>query len=179
VSGSMLAVRPSIRTPIGAIAHPPLPSLPATYVHPGQIVVSEAPGVLTTILGSCVAVCLNDPKLRIGGLNHYLLPIDSPSDELAGRYAPSAIEQLIAEMRAQGAAMNRMVAHIVGGAAVLAAFGREGQQHLGMRNVAIAREYMSRYRIPVASLDVGGTRGRKLMFAPRDGATCVHLIGQR
>lgn len=175
----MTAIRSGMRTPLGVAAmRTPIPTLPATYVHPGQVVVSDEPGSLTTILGSCVAVCLHDPKIRVGGLNHFLLPLEAPSEELAGRYAPTAITQLVELMQLQGAAVNRMIAHIVGGAAVLAAFGKAGQQHLGMRNVAIAREMMARYRIPVASFDVGGTRGRKLMFVPLNGVTSVHLIGK-
>lgn len=183
MSGSMTAIRAAMRTPLGmpqvpSQLPPHVPALPAMYVHPGQVVVSDEPGSLTTILGSCVAVCLHDPKIRVGGLNHFLLPMESPSEELVGRYAPTAISQLVELMQLQGAAVNRMVAHIIGGAAVLAAFGRPGQQHLGMRNVAIAREMMAQYRIPVASFDVGGTRGRKLQFVPRSGVTCIHLIGK-
>ena len=46
----------------------------AVYLHPGQVFVSPDPAVVTTILGSCVAVCVFDPVLRVGGTNHYLLP---------------------------------------------------------------------------------------------------------
>lgn len=153
-----------------------IPALPLTYVHPGQIAVSEGPGALATILGSCVAVCLYDPKLRLGGLNHYLLPNQGASPDVAGRYGPVAIAQLVNEMCVQGAAMQRLVAHIVGGAAVLAAFTGE-RQHLGLRNAQLARDMMASYGIPVLSSDVGGNRGRKLLFAPRDGTLAVKLIG--
>ena len=44
------------------------------YLHPGQVFVSPDPTEVTTILGSCVAVCVFDPVLRLGGTNHYLLP---------------------------------------------------------------------------------------------------------
>ena len=154
----------------------PVPALPATYVHPGQVAISDEPGVLTTILGSCVAVCLHDPALRVGGINHYLLPSESKSADVASRYGPVAITQLVESMLGYGASPRRMTAQIVGGAAVLAAFGNE-VNHLGMRNAQLAREMMARYGIPVIGEDVGGSRGRKLNFSPRDGLIHVRMIG--
>jgi chemotaxis protein CheD len=153
-----------------------VPALPATYVHPGQIAVSGGNEAFTTILGSCVSVCLHDPKLGIGGLNHFLLPMACPPEQMPGRYGPTAMAQLMSTMLANGAVPQRLVAHVIGGASVLAAFGTDGN-HLGMRNVAIARDYLHAQRIPVVSLDVGGTRGRKLVFSPREGLPYIHLIG--
>ncbi len=153
-----------------------IPALPVTYVHPGQIAVSSSPGALATILGSCVAVCLYDPRLRLGGLNHYLLPNHGAAPDFAGRYGPVAIAQLVNEMCLQGASIKRLQAHIVGGAAVLAAFTGE-RQHLGLRNAQLAREMMAEYGIPVVSSDVGGNRGRKLLFAPREGTISIQVIG--
>jgi chemotaxis protein CheD len=153
-----------------------VPSLPATYVHPGQIVVSGGHEGFTTILGSCVSVCLHDPKLGLGGLNHFLLPMACPPEQMPGRYGPTAMSQLLNAMLANGAVQQRLVAHVVGGASVLAAFGSDGN-HLGMRNVTVARDFLAAHRIPVLSIDVGGTRGRKLIFTPRDGLTYINLIG--
>jgi chemotaxis protein CheD len=167
------------RTPRGTMItewEQPIAALPATYVHPGQVAVSGDAGVLTTILGSCVAVCLHDPTLRIGGLNHYLLPSASTSADVASRYGPVAIAQLVEGMLAQGGSTKRMTAQIVGGAAVLAAFGNE-RNHLGMRNAQLASEMMADYGIPVIGTDIGGNRGRKLMFSPRDGQIHIRLIG--
>jgi len=153
-----------------------LQALPAVYVHPGQQLVSADVGVLTTILGSCVAVCLHDAKLRVGGLNHFLLPNKCGPGDVAGRYAPSAIEELVDGMLACGCAQTRLVAQIVGGASVLAAFG-ESKDHLGLKNVAAAHDVLASYGIPIIGADTGGTRGRKLVFAPRDGATFVQRLG--
>jgi chemotaxis protein CheD len=167
------------RTPHGTLIQQwdqPLAALPATYVHPGQIAISAEAGVLTTILGSCVAVCLHDPRVRVGGLNHYLLPNQADSPEVASRYGPLAITQLVEGMLCHGAQVKRMTAQIFGGAAVLAAFSDE-RNHLGMRNARLARDMMADYGIPVTGSDVGGNRGRKLMFSPRDGTTHVQLIG--
>jgi chemotaxis receptor (MCP) glutamine deamidase CheD len=164
-------------TPSHAVTPVRGPAAQPQYVHPGQIVVSDGPDSFVTILGSCVAVLLHDPKLCLGGLNHYLLPQECTSPELSGRYGPSAIAQLIATMYAYGASPQRLVAHVVGGASVLAAFHGD-KPHLGIRNIGVARELLALHRIPIVSADVGGTRGRKLAFSPRDGLLAIHMIGQ-
>ena len=177
MSLALAPYRVAVHAPVASRLTPAsLQALPAAYVHPGQLVVSAAPGVLTTILGSCVAVCLHDPKLRIGGLNHFLLPTKCGPGDVAGRYAPSAIEELLERMLECGSRQTRLVAQIVGGASVLAAFG-EAKEHLGLKNVAAAREALASYGIPIIGADTGGTRGRKLVFAPRDGATLVQQLG--
>ena len=174
----MTALALLLRPPAGA-ANPraatilPLPSI---YVHPGQVAVSDQPGVITTILGSCVAVCLCDPVARIGGMNHYLLPGSSAATEPAARYGIAAIRELYESMVRRGALAGRMHAQIFGGAAVLAAFNSDAN-HLGARNVSLARTMLADYGVRVLSEDVLGERGRKLVFSPRDGATQVQLIG--
>ena len=81
---------------------------------------------------------------------------------VAGRYAPSAIEALIEQLLSCGSPQTRLVAKVVGGASVLAAFG-ESKEHLGLKNVAAALETLASYGIPVIGTDTGGTRGRKLV----------------
>jgi chemotaxis protein CheD len=147
------------------------------YVHPGQLASGRGPQPLATILGSCVAVCLHDPVAGVGGLNHFVLPECPDGGEHSSRYARGAIAQLLQRLIAQGTRERRIVARLVGGASVLAAFG-EGEEHLGLRNVRMAEAILAERRIPVISSDVGGTRGRRLLFHPRDGAHEVTLLGR-
>jgi chemotaxis protein CheD len=153
----------------------PMPPLPTTYVHPGQLVTSNGAGVLSTILGSCVAVCLHDAQERIGGINQFLWPTVGAELDQPGRYGPTAIDELVRRMVRDGANRERLTATIVGGASVLAAF--DDAEHLGMRNVATARAGLARHKIKIVGADVGGRRGRKLQFSPRDGQVHVQLIG--
>jgi chemotaxis protein CheD len=43
-------------------------------VVPGEFYVTPHDEVLTTVLGSCVSVCMRDPDTGVGGMNHFLLP---------------------------------------------------------------------------------------------------------
>jgi chemotaxis protein CheD len=176
VNAVLETVRPAPRA-IVRESHAPsaVTAVPAIYIHPGQIAVSNGFGVFSTILGSCVSVCLHDGRLGLGGINHYLLPSGGAEAEQPGRYGPTAIDELVRAMAERGGRRDQMVAYIVGGASVLAAF--DTPDHLGMRNVGVARNALAEHRIPVIGVDVGGSRGRKLTFSPRDGQANVRLIG--
>ena len=85
------------------------------YLHPGQFTVAVAPCTITTILGSCVAVCLFDPVARIGGLNHFLLP-RAPGKNNSLRFGNVAVPRLIEAMVECGAVKRRLQAKVIGGA---------------------------------------------------------------
>lgn len=128
---------------------------------------------MKTILGSCVAVCLWDGALGLGGINHFLLPTWSagpvpPSD----RFGDVATARLIALMRARGCA--QLKAKVFGGACVLEALRRS--DHLGVKNAAAALEALAAAAVQVVDVDVGGSRGRKLTFRIQDGATSVTTL---
>ena len=142
------------------------------YLAPGRLYASGEDVQVTTILGSCVAVCLWDPQAEVGGVNHFLLPSGTPASP---RFGDSAVALLIGEVLERGAHRGRLTAKIFGGACVLEAF-RADEWSLGARNVEIAREQLEAACIPVVGEDVGGDRGRKLVFHVRTGAAWVRPI---
>ncbi len=149
--------------------------LPGVYLHPGQLFVTIEPAVVTTILGSCVAVCLWDTVLGIGGINHYLLPTGLKNSTTALRYGNVAIEQLLTKLSRAGANLTSLRAKLFGGACVLDAM-RGKETHLGDKNVEIARKTLQEAGIPVVASDVGGSRGRKLIYYPHDGSALIKLL---
>ncbi|MGH7677993.1 MAG: chemotaxis protein CheD [Gemmatimonadaceae bacterium] len=150
--------------------------LPQVYLHPGQTYVTTDASAITTILGSCVAVCLFDARAKIGGINHFLLPDQSSDPATLARYGPSATQLLLDQMIALGARAETMTARLVGGANVLSAF--RVNPPLGERNALSAEEVLTAAGVLVSSRDVGGTNGRKLVFLPCEGTTFVKLIGR-
>lgn len=143
-------------------------------------VVSEPEVVISTVLGSCVAVCLHDGIARIGGMNHFLLP--QPGKDRAGSsdrsgssdraassaaaqcYGVHSMELLINEMMKRGANRQRLRAHIYGGANIF-----NGLAAIGEANAQFARRFMEMEGIPVGHMDLGGTQARKVEFRPFDG----------
>ena len=144
------------------------------YLHPGQIFVSAERSAVTTILGSCVAVCLYDPYIKVGGVNHFLLPFDSGEGQ-AERFGNRAVDLLIDRLLALGSGRERLRVKLFGGACVLDAF-RDRQNHLGTQNVQVAREMLTAAEIPIVSADVEGRRGRKLIFHTDDGSAWIKSL---
>jgi chemotaxis protein CheD len=138
------------------------------YLYPGQLIVTKETSLVTTILGSCIAVCLWDVQSWIAGINHYLLPSNPLRGQFDARYGNTATEQLIEQMLSHGAAVSRLTAKLVGGAAVMTAFSAR-QKSIGEQNAEVAREVLTKFGIPIVAEQVGGQRGRKLLFHTGNG----------
>ena len=173
--GSWTPSRPMRAVPRDRSAWSATPTDSSLYLHPGQMHADRAPCVVSTILGSCIAVCLFDAEAGVGGINHFLLPQES-GEATPGRYGPAATRALIAKVVALGARREALAARIVGGANVLAAFHRQAR-HLGTANADAARDVLAGAGIRVIAEDVGGTSGRKLVFSLGDGAAWVQSLG--
>jgi chemotaxis protein CheD len=145
------------------------------YLHPGEVFVSADSHIVTTILGSCVAVCLWDPITRIGGINHFLLPTFSGQGIASPRFGNIAIQELIDQLSQLGTQRRNLLGKLFGGACVLEAF-RQRHHHLGLKNIEVARHLLEFQSIPLVGHDVGGQRGRKLVFQTDNGAAWVRSL---
>ena len=155
------------------LAAPDLGGRTQVYLHAGQIAVASEPAAITTILGSCVAVCLRDPDSRVGGMNHFLLP-HHVERERSPRFGSCAIPALIDAVVRAGASRRALVAKVFGGASVLGALG--GGRNLGDENARLALRLLEEERIPVLDRDVGGTRGRKVVLLTDEGTAWVRQL---
>jgi chemotaxis protein CheD len=145
-----------------------------TYLHPGQLAALSRGGPLSTILGSCVGVCLHDPGARLGGLNHFLLP-RAPAGTDSPRYGDVAVRRLVDAVERLGGERMRLVATLVGGACVVDAF-RGRARELGHSNVEVARAELGDLGVTVIAEHVGGARGRRVTFDPVNGFVAVRLL---
>lgn len=157
------------------------------YLFPGQFFVATEPSLITTILGSCVAVALYDPNKRIAGLNHFLLPYPAQgSKEQSLRYGSVSLPLMLEELIKYGAVLERLQAKIYGGARVIENVSlAEG---IGKLNIDFAREWLREKRIPIHGNDLAGTVGRKIILNSSDfsvkhqfmnGATQVDTSGSK
>jgi chemotaxis protein CheD len=162
-------VRPSSTEPLLAA------DIERVFLHPGRMFVAAHHCAITTVLGSCVSVCLHDGESGVGGANHYVLPQAGTALFEPLRFGPSAIHALIDAVISFGARRRHLRAKVYGGAHVLRAMSGE-RWHVGAANVEVARAVLSAQRIPVQAMEVGGLRGRKLQFTIRDGSTWVKEI---
>lgn len=146
------------------------------FLHPGHLAVSADRCTITTIVGSCVTVCLFDSVRRAGGANHYVLPIAGAGSLASPRYGDVALAELVRQMLALGCREGDLRAKVFGGASVLLPNERIDAETLGAKNVRVARQILSERRIPVIAEDVGGHRGRKVVFQTDAGDVWVRKL---
>lgn len=161
---------------VPAVPRPPPAGSAERRVHvvQGEFHVSGDPVVvLTTILGSCVAACLRDPVIRVGGMNHFLLPGDGLEGEVrsAMRYGVHAMELLVNGLLRAGARRDRLQAKLFGGARML-----EGLTDVGRQNADFAERFLREERIALSGVSLRGERGRRVQFWPHSGRTRQMLL---
>lgn len=163
IAGSAI---PSSATAIAAAAGRSLERM-ARVINPGEWVI-ENKRPIATLLGSCVAVCLYDPLLRLAGMNHFLLPTRGrrlAHDEDSVLHGDYAMEVLRNAMFARGASGRRLVAKAFGGGDVVNAI----RLSIGKRNAEFARQWLQREGIPLLATDMGGPWSRKVVLDPLTG----------
>jgi chemotaxis protein CheD len=124
-----------------------------------------------TVLGSCIAACIWDSKLRVGGMNHFMLP--EGGGDTSGRYGSYAMELLINELVKLGSARENMQAKVFGGGAVISGFTT---MNVGERNTKFVLDYLATERIPIVSKDVMDIFPRKVVFFPVTGKAMVKRL---
>ncbi len=140
------------------------------FLHPGYIFVSDQPYLIHTVLGSCVSVCLWDCRNRFGGMNHFIYDKakGGAKNSKYGNVSTSYIIRLMLEM---GSHRTDLRAHIMGG-------GENPMldSSIGRDNAAIAEKIIRENKIAIASKDVGGNSGRKVIFNNESGEILIYAV---
>ena len=155
----------------------------------GKIITSDTAQdvVVAYGLGSCVAVCLYDPVVRVGGMLHALLPTapDRVSSEnghkplSAARFVDQGTPLMIEALLKLGARRSRLTAQLCGGAQTLSAPGfKDDVLNIGERNVRAAENVLRVEGIDIQTRDTGGRSGRTVKFYIADGRVTVKSLGQ-
>ncbi len=142
-----------------------LPNDNRYHLQPGYIYCSPTQAMVHTVVGSCVSVCVWDRHLKYGAMNHFLYPsIDDPN-RATPIYGNVATAEMVRMMQESGSAIEDLVAQILGGACP------KGNQEnpVGLQNVAVARQVLTRKGVEIISVDTGGTMGRKVVFDTNSG----------
>ncbi|MBF0564056.1 MAG: chemotaxis protein CheD [Nitrospirae bacterium] len=144
------------------------------FLYPGTIYAERHVATITTILGSCISVCLWDPVLKIGGMNHYLLPLWNGEGLPSPKYGNIAITKLIEKVLSFGSNKRSLKAKVFGGASIMQQ--TSGLLNVGERNIIIAEDVLADEGISIISSDVGGPLGRKIIFKTDTGGVLVKKV---
>jgi chemotaxis protein CheD len=144
------------------------------FLDPGYLYLATQPTLISTVLGSCVSICLWDSKKEMGGMNHFIYPWATNGDQATTRFGNIAISLLIKMMLDEGASRSGMEAQIYGGARPICGIATR----MGEENVIIARRTLKNHGIKIISEDVEGHLGRKVIFNTFTGEAIVLKVRQ-
>jgi chemotaxis protein CheD len=146
------------------------------YLFPSSVFTSATPCQVTTVLGSCVSVCLVDVIKKTGGINHYMLPLWNGSGLASPKYGNIAIEKLIEKMISMGSKKENLQAKVFGGGNVLES--NINFFNVGERNHNLAIELLGNFNIPVVAKSLGGDKGRKIIFNTTTGEVMMKFLNR-
>ena len=154
--------------------------LDADPVGMGEYAIAAATGRLAVRgLGSCIAVVLHDPVAVMGGIAHVMLPSHTLArdQERPAKFADTGIPLLVEELVRLGAERGRIVARLIGGARMFDAAVMGGTVHMGARNVLACRAALEEAGVALGAEDVGGGRGRSILYDVEKGTVAVRMLG--
>lgn len=144
------------------------------YLYPSQLIIPKEDTLVTTILGSCVSVCIYDKVKKMGGINHYMLPKWNGLGEASHVYGDYSIDCLIKKMTASGSTKENLIAKLFGGSSRTDTHHRVGQQ-----NIILAKEKLANHSIKVVAENVGGESARKIIFCTQSGVVKMKYLNYK
>jgi chemotaxis protein CheD len=145
-----------------------------TMVGMGQIAAGGAPQQMKAIVGSCIALALHHPRLKKGVLAHIVLPNSAGRPGAPGKFADTAVPKMLELFQELGAPPHSLTAQLAGGANM---FGSSGPLQIGDANVKAVVQALQTAGVRITAQDVGGTRGRRVMFDCAGGEMTVDAAG--
>ena len=153
---------------------------PLAKLLPGEYYVTSHDEIIFTVLGSCVSACVRDRKLGIGGMNHFMLPLDRSggasnwgegSISSATRYGNVAMDRLVGDILSLGGHREDLEFKVMGGGKVL-----DMALDVGSHNVQFIRDYLKREGFQITAEDLGDDFARKLYYSPKNGRARVKRL---
>jgi len=156
-------------------------SVNAAKILPGEFYVSKHGEMIVTVLGSCVSACVRDRVLGVGGMNHFMLPIQGEHSteqwgtstvSSASRYGNWAMEFLINEILKLGGKKENLEIKIFGGGRVLDTVST----NIGERNISFVKSFLKKEGLTIQAMEAGGMYSRKVLYFPDTGAVEVRKL---
>lgn len=148
----------------------------------GEIQVSKADGTVLVApgLGSCIGVLMYDPRTKASGMAHVVLPDSTASNKplsLPGKYADTAIPELLAQVTKLGASKTNLIVKIAGGAQMFNLEKNGNVLNIGMRNAIAVKAALAKEGFSIRAADTGGNKGRTVKLDIATGKVLVKVIG--
>lgn len=137
-------------------------------IYPGEHYATNEDFYIATVVGTCIAVCIFDTKVKIGGMVNFVVPGTAGTRGLLNedifRTGILNMEYLMGDLVKLGGDRHFMKAKIFG------AGHSEGTVSLTESNITFVRDYFAFEKIEIEKSDLGGHFRRKIYFSPLSGA---------
>ena len=144
-------------------------------ILPGEYYVTHSNEIITTVLGSCISVCVHDPLLKVGGMNHFMLPSCGNNDldllSKSFRYGDVAMERLVNDLLRNGSDKNNLIFKAFGGGQII-----RQMTAIGQRNITFLHKFLTMEGYKLSASDLGGPHPRKILFYPQSGLVRVKRL---
>jgi chemotaxis protein CheD len=134
-------------------------------LHPGDVACGARGDRLVTLLGSCVAVVLTDPRRTVGAMCHIVHARRADRDEAPDRdstWGDVALDVMYELLRERGISPRLCEAYVYGGGNMFPGHVREG--HVGASNADWTLQALATDGVRVLHQDLGGATYRKLSW---------------
>lgn len=145
-------------------------------LYPGEIYVTNEDVCISTVLGSCIAVCMWDPGKLIGGMNHVMLPVAPDGEHVSSKYGNVATLLLCDMLQNKGANTSDLEVKVFGGAGRFSPNPSQSPLSVGEQNLEITLMILERFHMPVKAQDTGGDHGRRILFDVSTGVVRVQTL---
>ncbi len=153
--------------------------LPSVYLKPGEAYFGQCPGLVTTVLGSCVSVVMSSRTCKTVALCHAMLPTCNREHacdgdgECAFRYVRCSVRSMVRMFEKKGISRDRITVKLFGGSDILMGGKGADADTVGRQNLRVVMETIISEGLAVEAFDTGGACGRKVMFFTDSGAVLV------
>ena len=146
-----------------------------TLVGMGQIAAGRAPEQMKSVLGSCIGLAIYHPRLKRGVMAHIVLPDSAGRGGTPGKFADTAVPEILKLLKELGAPAHGLTAKLAGGANM---FAGTGPLQIGDANAEAVTQALKNAGIRAAGQDVGGAKDRRVTFDCTSGVMTVECAGQ-
>lgn len=151
------------------------PGLNKIYLKPGELVISEEPVMVTTVLGSCVSVTMFNPRMSAAAICHGMLPYGGKSKNF--KFVDTALHYMIHYFNTLAIDKKEIEVKVFGGADMFhSAESNTRNLTVGWQNIRAATSLLEQHGMVTTASDVGGKRGRKLIFATDTGTVYLKRL---
>lgn len=161
-----------------------LPKYAYVNLRPGELIITDQPTIVATLLGSCISICLYHPWKKVGGICHCLLPSrpDNSGKKTPHSYVNDTLSYMLHTLEKDyGVSLQELKVKLFGGANMFRAKCSDSKaaDGIGCQNIEAARAVIKRNGLQITSERVGGDLGYKLFFNTQTGEVFLRSVSGR